>query len=96
MLFRSRAMAQGMAAASNYLFTFVGSKTLIDLESSVRLWGAFATYAAFGFLGTIYLYFFLPETEGRSLLEIESFYNGDLRIFPDDLFYNYFKCQRKN
>ncbi|XP_022130999.2 facilitated trehalose transporter Tret1 [Pieris rapae] len=93
--FRSRATAQGMAAASNYLFTFLGSKTLIDLESYARLWGAFGTYAAFGFLGTIYLYFFLPETEGRSLAEIESFYNGKLRIFPDDPFFNYLKRQKK-
>ncbi|CAK1545673.1 unnamed protein product [Leptosia nina] len=89
--FRSRATAQGISAASNYVFTFLAAKTFIDLETNIRLWGVFATYAAFGFLGSIYLYFFLPETEGKSLQEIESFYNGKLRVFPDDPVYNFFK-----
>ncbi|XP_038207397.1 facilitated trehalose transporter Tret1-like [Zerene cesonia] len=93
--FRSRASAQGVAAASNYVFMFLGSKTFINLEMGVSLWGAFATYAAFGFVGTIYLYFFLPETEGKSLQEIETFYSGELRIFPDDPFFNFFKRLRR-
>ncbi|XP_045454634.1 facilitated trehalose transporter Tret1-like [Melitaea cinxia] len=79
--FRSRATSQGLSAASNYLFSFLGSKTFIDLETNIQLWGTFATYAAFGFLGSIYLYFFLPETEGKTLQEIEGFYNGELRVF---------------
>ncbi|CAH2054603.1 unnamed protein product, partial [Iphiclides podalirius] len=90
--FRSRASAQGVAAASNYIFSFLGSKTFIDLETNLKLWGAFATYATFGFLGAVYLYFFLPETEGRTLQEIEGFYNTEKwRVFPDDPLVNYFK-----
>ncbi|CAK1593807.1 unnamed protein product [Parnassius mnemosyne] len=58
----------------------------------MKLWGAFATYSGFGFLGTVYLYFYLPETEGKSLQEIEDFYNTDkLRIFADDPVINLFK-----
>ncbi|CAH2095258.1 unnamed protein product [Euphydryas editha] len=79
--FRSRATSQGLSAASNYVFSFLGSKTFINLETSIKLWGTFATYAAFGFLGSIYLYFFLPETEGKTLQEIEEYYNGELRVF---------------
>ncbi|XP_045779159.1 facilitated trehalose transporter Tret1-like [Maniola jurtina] len=82
--FRSRASAQGLSAASNYVFSFIGTKTLFDLESNLRLWGTFAVYAGFGFIGAIYLYFFLPETEGKTLQEIEDFYKGELRIFADD------------
>ncbi|XP_072933466.1 facilitated trehalose transporter Tret1-like [Epargyreus clarus] len=89
--FRSRASAQGIAAASNYVFTFIGAKTFIDLEINARLWGTFATYAGFGYIGTIYLYFFLPETEGKSLQEIESYYSGKPRTFADDPFINLFK-----
>ncbi|XP_037300888.1 facilitated trehalose transporter Tret1-like, partial [Manduca sexta] len=89
--FRSRASAQGFAAAWNYVVTFLGSKTYIDLEKSVRLWGTFAVYAGFGFVGTIYLYFFMPETEGKHLHEIENYYSGKLRIFADDPFINFFK-----
>lgn len=88
---RSRASAQGFAAAWSYVVTFLGSKTLIDLENSLKLWGTFAVYAVFAFVGTIYLYFFMPETEGKTLQDIEDYYKGDLRIFANDPFINYFK-----
>ncbi|XP_028041478.1 facilitated trehalose transporter Tret1-like [Bombyx mandarina] len=89
--FKSRASAQGIAAAWSYVVTFLGSKTLIDLENSLKLWGTFAVYAVFAFVGTIYLYFFMPETEGKTLQDIEDYYKGDLRIFANDPFINYFK-----
>ncbi|KAJ8711695.1 hypothetical protein PYW08_008649 [Mythimna loreyi] len=92
--FRSRASAQGTAAAWNYVVTFIGSKTLIDLETNFRLTGAFAAYAAIAYLGTLYLYFFLPETEGKPLQEIESYYKGRLRIFADDWFINLFRRKK--
>lgn len=59
------------------------------------LWGTFAVYAVFGFLGAIYLYFFLPETEGKSLQEIEDFYKGELRIFADDPIINSIRRQKR-
>ncbi|XP_028041483.1 facilitated trehalose transporter Tret1-like [Bombyx mandarina] len=89
--FRSRATAQGIAAAWNYIVTFFASKTHIDLEISLRLWGTFAVYGAFAYAGTIYLYFFMPETEGVPLHEIENFYKGDLRTFADDPFIRFFR-----
>ncbi|CAH2261871.1 facilitated trehalose transporter Tret1-like [Pararge aegeria] len=91
--FRSRASAQGLSAASNYVFSFIGTKTFIDLETNFMLWGTFAVYATFGFIGAAYLYFFLPETEGKSLVEIEEFYKGELRIFADDPIIN---CVRRH
>lgn len=74
---------------------FLGSKTLIDLELNFRLTGAFAAYAAFAFVGTVYLYFFLPETEGISLQEVESYYENKFRIFADDWFINKFKKSKR-
>lgn len=84
-----------MTAASNYVFSFIGTKTFIDLETNFMLWGTFAVYAVFGFLGAIYLYFFLPETEGKSLQEIEDFYKGELRIFADDPIINSIRRQKR-
>lgn len=95
MSFRSRASAQGFAAAGYYVVMFIGSKTFINLESVTQLWGTFAVYAFFGYLGTIYLYFFLPETEGKSLQEIETYYSGKIRTFADDPFINFFKIFKK-
>ncbi|KAI5645798.1 sugar transporter domain-containing protein [Phthorimaea operculella] len=93
--FRSRASAQGLAAAGNYVIMFVGSKTFINLEHGTQLWGACIVYATFGFIGTIYLYFFLPETEGKTLEEIESYYNAEFRTFADDPVANYFRGYKK-
>lgn len=55
------------------------------------MWGTFAVYAVFAFVGTVYLYFFMPETEGVPLHEIESFYKGSLRTFANDPFINFFR-----
>lgn len=89
--FRSRASAQGIAAAWNYIVTFFAAKSYIDLEMHVKLWGTFAVYAGFAYAGTIYLYFFMPETEGIPLAEIENFYKGSLRTFANDPFINFFR-----
>ncbi|CAG9793502.1 unnamed protein product [Diatraea saccharalis] len=93
--FRSRAAAQGFAAAGNYIIMFVGSKTFLNFETHFALAGAFGIYAAFAYAGTIYLYFFLPETEGKTLQEIEGYYSGKFRHFADDPVINLFKRFKK-
>lgn len=89
--FRSRGIATAMAAASSYIIFFLAAKTNYNLEQTFHLSGTFAIYAIFGFIGTIYLYFFLPETEKKSLVEIESFYKGNRKIFADDFLINSFR-----
>ncbi|KAJ0172281.1 hypothetical protein K1T71_012254 [Dendrolimus kikuchii] len=89
--FRSRASAQGITTAWDYIISFIGTKILIDLETNFKLSGTFAVYAIFGYVGTVYLYFFMPETEGVPLHEIEKLYTGNFRTFADDPFINLFK-----
>lgn len=75
----------------SYIIFFLASKTNYNVEYSFHLGGTFSLYAVFGFVGTIYLYFFLPETEKKTLLEIESFYKGNRKIFADDFLINSFR-----
>ncbi|KAG6462355.1 hypothetical protein O3G_MSEX013215 [Manduca sexta] len=89
--FRSRGVATGTAAAFCYTILFLASKTNYNLEATFHLSGVFAIYATFAFVGTIYLYFFLPETENKTLVEIESYYKGETKIFADDFFINAFR-----
>lgn len=42
------------------------------METNLGHWGVFWIYAANCVLGTIFVYFILPETKGKSLAEIES------------------------
>lgn len=67
---------------------FLSAKTNYNLEAAFQLSGTYAIYAVFGFIGTVYLYFFLPETESKTLLEIEGFYKGERRIFANDFLIN--------
>ncbi|CAH0402311.1 unnamed protein product [Chilo suppressalis] len=87
----SRGVATGLAAALSYVIFFLSSKTNYNLEASMHLSGTFALYSAFGLVGTIYLYFFMPETESKSLEEIEAFYKGGRKIFADDFLINSFR-----
>lgn len=93
--YRSRATAQGIAAAGNYIITFIATKTFFNLEISIHLWGTYAVYTAFGLAGTLYLYLYLPESEGKTLQEIESFFDGDYKIFADDPIIHCFKARKK-
>lgn len=87
-------MATSLAAALSYVIFFLASKTNYNLEASFHIHGTFLLYSIIGFIGTIYLYFFLPETERRTLVEIEAYYKGNQKIFADDFFINAFKKKK--
>nr|XP_032522293.1 facilitated trehalose transporter Tret1-like isoform X1 [Danaus plexippus plexippus]XP_032522295.1 facilitated trehalose transporter Tret1-like isoform X2 [Danaus plexippus plexippus] len=89
--FRSRGMATGLAAALSYLIFFAAAKSNYNIEENFHMSGSFMTYAILGFMGTVYLYFFLPETERKTLAEIEAFYNGKSKIFANDFVINAFR-----
>ncbi|KAM3956448.1 facilitated trehalose transporter Tret1 [Aphomia sociella] len=91
--FRSRGIASSFAAAYSYIIFFLATKTNYNMESLFHISGTFAIYASFGIVGTVFLYFFLPETEGKSLAEIEAFFKGDKRICADDFLIN--SCRKK-
>lgn len=84
-------MATGLAAALNYVIVFIATKTNYNLEASFHISGTFAIYAILTFIGTVYLYLYLPETENRSLAEIEAYYKGSQKIFADDCLINAFR-----
>lgn len=83
-----------MAAALAYVMFFLASKTNYNIEYVFHLSGTFGLHAVIGFIGTIYLYLFLPETENKSLAEIETFYKSNKRIFADDFLINSFRKKR--
>ncbi|XP_011551730.2 facilitated trehalose transporter Tret1 [Plutella xylostella] len=92
--FRSRGIATSLAAAFSYVISFLAAKSNYNIEALFHISGTFGIYSIFGLFGTIYLYFFLPETENKSLLEIETFYQGEHRIFADDFLINAFRKKK--
>lgn len=70
--FRGRGVASGVAASASYIIGFIVTKTYLDLHDWLSLPGVFGVYGVLSILGCAYFYCFLPETEGKSLEEIET------------------------
>jgi len=64
----------GMAVAScaNWGFNFLVSLTFLSLSSALGMGGAFWLYACFMVLGLFFTFFFVPETRGARLEDIEA------------------------
>lgn len=68
---RTRAVTSGITVTINYLVVFLVTKTYPQLESVLDMHGILFVYFCFGALGFVFLCVFLPETENRTLEEIE-------------------------
>lgn len=78
--FRGRGIASGLTAALAFLMTFVLTKSFLEMQAWFTLPGLFIVYGAITLVGTLYLYACMPETENKTLQQIETFFIGD----PDD------------
>lgn len=76
--FRTRGLASGITAAACYIFLFLASKTYLDIENGLLLHGAFWFFGSVSFVGFLFLYFRLLETEGKTLEEIENHFTRNV------------------
>lgn len=75
---RGRGIASGLTAALAFLMTFVLTKSFLEMQAWFTLPGLFIVYGAITLVGTLYLYACMPETENKTLQQIETFFIGDL------------------
>jgi hypothetical protein len=68
---KERGVGMSIGALSNWLFNAVVTFTFLTLINVLSPGGAFWLYAGIGVLGLIWGYFFIPETKGVTLEEIE-------------------------
>lgn len=71
-----RGLVGGMTTMMAHTFVFLVVKTYPKLAMLVERHGAFLIYGCISVIGTIFFYFFLPETKGRTLQEIEDYFSG--------------------
>lgn len=71
-----RSAASGLSSGLGYIFAFLANKLFLSMVATLTLSGTFWFYSAVAFVGCIIFYFTLPETEGRTLLEIEEHFLG--------------------
>lgn len=84
-IFRGRGIASGLTAALAFLMTFIFTKSFLTMQAWCTLPGLFIVYGAITLIGTLYLYACMPETENKTLQEIEKFFIGDINDDSDNI-----------
>ncbi|XP_038051873.1 solute carrier family 2, facilitated glucose transporter member 8-like [Patiria miniata] len=73
---KARGAASAIAAATNWLFAFIVTKTFTQLEDGLTRQGTFWLYAGVCVVSVIFVLFLVPETKGKTLEEIEAGFTG--------------------
>lgn len=76
----TRAAATGFTASTGYIFGFLVNIFFLKMVGQITFAGTFWFYSAVGLSGAIVLYFALPETEGKTLDEIEDHFAGVTKL----------------
>lgn len=71
---KQRSFLSSVAGSLNLGIMFIVIKTYHDLKNSVGEAGAFWLYSALCLCSCFFVYFLVPETKGKSLKEIEEFF----------------------
>ncbi|XP_031639275.1 facilitated trehalose transporter Tret1-like [Contarinia nasturtii] len=81
--FKSRTFCCSLTGMENQLFAFVATKTFYDFERWLSLPGVIGFYGVIAVLGFILMIFMIPETENRTLEEIELHFSDNKRSIFD-------------
>lgn len=75
-----RAVASGMASCIGYVLGFLVNKTYFFTVDLLTLRGVIALYAAISIAASLFYFLVLPETEGRSLEEVQAHFRGEINL----------------
>jgi SP family facilitated glucose transporter-like MFS transporter 8 len=78
-----RSVASGASGSIGYIFGFAANKVYFYMLNSMTLPGTFWFYGAISLVGSVFFYFLLPETEGRTLLEIQEHFEGSRNLLKE-------------
>lgn len=73
---KARGIASGIATLFNWLCSFAITKTFSMLIDVFTEAGTFWFYGSLAFIAVLFVYFFVPETKGKSLEEIQLYFEG--------------------
>lgn len=80
---RTRGTATGLTAALSYILTFISAKTYYSLETTLSMPGIALFNCVVILIGLILMYFIMPETENRTLEEIEMHFANNSKKITD-------------
>lgn len=70
-----RSYGMSLATATTWFFNFVLSITWPSLQAAFTTQGAFSWYATWNIIGFFLVLFFMPETKGKTLEELDQVFN---------------------
>nr|XP_033816932.1 solute carrier family 2, facilitated glucose transporter member 8 isoform X2 [Geotrypetes seraphini] len=73
---RVRGVASGSCVVTNWTFAFLVTKEFHDLMVALTSWGTFWFFSGFCVLNVIFTLLVVPETKGKTLEEIEAYFQG--------------------
>ncbi|XP_067631199.1 facilitated trehalose transporter Tret1-2 homolog [Eurosta solidaginis] len=77
---RVRGSSNGFSLSLGLLFSFSVVKLYPTVESLIGTANCFAFFGVISLLGVAFIYFIVPETKGRTLLEIEEYFRTGRRV----------------
>eukprot|EP00048_Salpingoeca_helianthica_P015893 m.229221 g.229221 ORF g.229221 m.229221 type:complete len:497 (+) comp17699_c0_seq1:1102-2592(+) len=81
---RVRGLASSVATLINWSCAFIVTETFDSLKNAITESGVFWFYGAVCIAGASYVLVGVPETKGRSLGQIEAYFEGDTDAIPRD------------
>ncbi|XP_076751223.1 trehalose transporter 1-like protein [Xylocopa sonorina] len=70
----------GATSCITYIFSSITVKIYPDMDIAMGRHGVFIFFTVLSFLGTLFVAFFLPETKGKTLREIEDMFSKEKEI----------------
>ena len=77
-----RAIGSGLLGVADALGNFMAAKSLPMMEHELGMGNMFYIFALVCVLGGLFVYFFVPETKGKTLEEVEEYYR--MLCYGDD------------
>lgn len=80
---RYRAQGSSLAISVNRLVSGLVAMTFLSVSSAVSFGGTFFILSGVTILGSVFFYFYLPETRGKSLEEIVTLFEDKKKVHED-------------
>ncbi|XP_019530905.2 facilitated trehalose transporter Tret1-2 homolog [Aedes albopictus] len=79
-----KAYVSPLAGAFNWLLASLVTKFFIDVLDDLGIAGVFWLFSGLSLLGTVFVFFMVPETKGITLVEIQQILSGERMRRPSD------------
>lgn len=89
-----RGIGNGLGSAVNWLFNFIVTVSCPAGFINIQ-WKTYVIYAVFGLLAALYTFFFVPETLGYTLDEMDDIIKSGIAPWKTDPVYLWFKGKNK-